>query len=81
MDAQQTHVGLVWKIRRLIANYRLQDVSSHCAISMTRLRAIEHGEAEPTDLDRRLVENFLPPLPPLPRSEVQRPDEAAADSP
>ena len=60
---QQIRIGMLWKLRRIAAHYRQQDVSTHCGISMVRYRAIERGEAEPSDLDRRLVENFLPPLP------------------
>jgi|GEM_PF-7087231 len=59
----QAHIGIAWKLRRVAAGYRQQDVSTHCGISMTRYRAIERGEAEPTDLDRRMIESFLPPLP------------------
>ena len=63
MHAQEAQIGMLWKLRRVAARYRQQDVSTHCGISMTRYRAIERGEAEPTDLDRRLIEKFLPPLP------------------
>jgi hypothetical protein len=56
-------MGMLWKLRRIAAGYRQQDVSTHCGISMARYRAIERGEIEPTDLDRRLIEKFLPPLP------------------
>jgi hypothetical protein len=66
MSGQVRHPGLLWKLRRIAAHYRQQDVSTHCGISMTRYRSIEHGSATPSDLDRRLIEKFLPPLPPLP---------------
>jgi hypothetical protein len=64
-------IGMLWKLRRIAAHYRQQDVSTHCGISMTRYRAIEYGSATPSDLDRRLVEKFLPPLPFLPTPDAQ----------
>jgi hypothetical protein len=75
MDAQ---IGMLWKLRRIAAHYRQQDVSTHCGISMTRYRAIEHGSATPSDLDRRLIEKFLPPLPPLPA--VDSPEQTSAET-
>ncbi|HXN26803.1 MAG TPA: helix-turn-helix transcriptional regulator [Candidatus Acidoferrales bacterium] len=63
MRTQETHIGMFWKLRRIAAHYRQQDVSTHCGISMARYRAIEHGRSDPDDLDRRLIEKFLPPLP------------------
>ena len=73
----QAHIGLLWKERRLAAGFRQQDVSTHCGISMARYRAIERGEAEPTDLDRRLIENFLPPLP---ASDSHPPEHVSSES-
>jgi transcriptional regulator with XRE-family HTH domain len=70
---QQTHIGLLWKLRRTAAGYTQQEVSTHCGISMVRYRAIEHGHDDPSDLDRRLIEQFLPPLPEFdsqPRDQV-----------
>lgn len=80
MRTQETHIGMFWKLRRIAAHYRQQDVSTHCGISMARYRAIEHGSAEPDDLDRRLIEKFLPPLPPLPTTDAQRPEHRTAAS-
>jgi transcriptional regulator with XRE-family HTH domain len=77
---QQTRIGMLSKLRRIAAGYRQQDVSTHCGISMARYRAIERGEAEPTDLDRRLIERFLPPLPPLPTTDAQPPERESAES-
>jgi transcriptional regulator with XRE-family HTH domain len=78
---QQIRIGMLWKLRRIAAGYRQQDVSTHCGISMSRYRAIEHGSAEPNDLDRRLIEKFLPPLPPLPTTDAQlREQRTSAES-
>jgi hypothetical protein len=78
MRTQETHIGMFWKLRRIAAHYRQQDVSTHCGISMARYRAIEHGSAEPDDLDRRLIEKFLPALPPLPA--VDSPERTSAET-
>jgi len=78
MHTRDAQIGMLWKLRRIAAHYRQQDVSTHCGISMTRYRAIERGEAEPTDLDRRLIEKFLPPLPPLPTTDAQSSERPSA---
>lgn len=75
MSGQARHPGLLWKLRRIAAHYRQQDVSTHCGISMARYRAIERGDSDPSDLDRRLIEKFLPPLPPLPTTDARRPEQ------
>jgi transcriptional regulator with XRE-family HTH domain len=54
--------SLHWKLRRVAAGYRQQDVASRAGISTTRYSAIERGEQEPSDLDRKLLERILPPL-------------------
>jgi transcriptional regulator with XRE-family HTH domain len=77
MHARDAQIGMLWKLRRVAARYRQQDVSSHCGISMTRYRAIERGEDEPTDLDRRLIEKFLPPLPTV---DAQSPEPSATET-
>jgi transcriptional regulator with XRE-family HTH domain len=81
MHTREAQIGMLWKLRRIAAHYRQQDVSTHCGISMTRYRAIERGEAEPTDLDRRLIEKFLPPLPPLPTTDARSSERPSAESP
>jgi len=54
---------LVWKLRRIAGGLRQQDIAARVGISTTRYSAIERGEQRPTDLDRKLIERFLPPLP------------------
>jgi transcriptional regulator with XRE-family HTH domain len=56
-------VGLLWKLRRVAANLRQQDVANAIGISMTRYSGIERGDYVPTDLETRLLEQFLPSLP------------------
>jgi DNA-binding XRE family transcriptional regulator len=75
------HIGLLWKLRRVAVHYTQQDVSTHCGISMARYRAIEHGHSDPSDLDRRLIEKFLPPLPPLPAVDSPERTRAETSSP
>jgi transcriptional regulator with XRE-family HTH domain len=56
-------VGRRWKLRRIYADLRQQDVASRVGISATRYSAIERSELEPTDLEKELIERLLPDLP------------------
>jgi transcriptional regulator with XRE-family HTH domain len=56
-------VGLLWKLRRVAADLRQQDVANAVGISMTRYSGIERGEYTPTELETRLLDQFLPSLP------------------
>jgi transcriptional regulator with XRE-family HTH domain len=56
-------VGLLWKLRRVAADLRQQDVANAIGISITRYSGIERGDHVPTDLETRLLEQFLPSLP------------------
>ena len=55
--------ALSWKLRRVAAGWRQQDLARQTGISTSRLSAIERGDAAPTELDRALIEKVLPPLP------------------
>jgi transcriptional regulator with XRE-family HTH domain len=57
------HIGMIWRLRRVAAGLRQQDIASRAGISTTRLSAIERGEQEPSDLDRNSIERLLPELP------------------
>lgn len=54
---------LDWKLRRIAAGYRQQDVAARVGISSTRYSALERGEAEPKEWEIKEVEKLLPPLP------------------
>lgn len=54
--------SLHWKLRRVAAGLRQQDVAARVGISTTRYSAIERGDQDPSDLDRKLIERILPPL-------------------
>lgn len=56
-------IGLRWKLRRVAAGLRQQDVANGAGISTTRYSNIERGEQAPTEMEVRLVERLLPPLP------------------
>jgi DNA-binding XRE family transcriptional regulator len=56
-------LGLLWKLRRVAAGLRQQDVANAVGISMTRYSGIERGEITPVELETRLVDQCLPPLP------------------
>ena len=58
------NLGLRWKLRRIAAGMRQQDLAAEAGMSATRYSAIERGEAEPSESERNLVERSLPLLPP-----------------
>ena len=58
-----TFSPLNWKLRRVAAGLRQQDVAVRAGMSSTRYSALERGEAIPTDLDTKLIEKALPPMP------------------
>jgi len=55
-------IGLLWKLRRVAAGLRQQDVARSVGISTTRYSAIERGEETPNETDRMLIEKTLPLL-------------------
>lgn len=55
--------SLVWKLRRVAAGLRQQDVACMVGISTTRYSAIERGEVQPSPVDRDFIERTLPLLP------------------
>lgn len=63
MDAVNKTQSLSWKLRRVAAGIRQQDIALRAGLSTTRYSAIERGEHLPSDLEARLIEQFLPPLP------------------
>jgi len=54
---------LDWKLRRIAAGYRQQDIAHRLGLTVARYGAIERGEIEPNDAEHRAIENALPPLP------------------
>jgi hypothetical protein len=54
---------LDWKLRRIAAGYRQQDIAARVGITSTRYSVLERGEAEPKDWEDNAVEKLLPPLP------------------
>jgi transcriptional regulator with XRE-family HTH domain len=54
---------LDWKLRRIAAGYRQQDVAVRIGVSVTRYSALERGETEAKEWEREAVERLLPPLP------------------
>lgn len=53
---------LTWKLRRIAAGLRQQDVARRVGISATRYSAIERGEVDPSDTDRMMIEQVLPSI-------------------
>ncbi len=54
---------MVWKLRRVAAGFRQQDIAARAGMSTTRYSAIERGELEPNAEDVAHIERILPPLP------------------
>jgi transcriptional regulator with XRE-family HTH domain len=68
---------LYWKLRRIAAGIRQQDIALRSGISTTRYSAIERGECVPSELEARLIEQFLPRLPGF---ELRKDDPGSAPS-
>ena len=63
---QTTNTGLLrWKLRRVAAGKRQQDVARSAGISLSRYSAIERGDVIPNELDRQMIEKALPAMPNL----------------
>jgi len=56
--------SLNWKLRRIAAGIRQQDIALRAGMSTTRYSAIERGEQLPSEQEKRLIEQLLPPIPP-----------------
>jgi DNA-binding XRE family transcriptional regulator len=54
---------LDWKLRRVAACIRQQDVARRVGLTVARYGGIERGEIEPSNEERRSIEAILPPLP------------------
>lgn len=63
MDAKNMTQRLNWRLRRIAAGVRQQDIALRAGMSTTRYSAIERGEHVASELEVRLIEQFLPPLP------------------
>lgn len=63
MDAVNMTQSLSWKLRRVAAGIRQQDMALRAGMSTTRYSAIERGEHAPSELESQLIDQFLPPLP------------------
>lgn len=63
MDAVNMTQSLSWKLRRVAAGIRQQDIALRSGMSTTRYSAIERGEHSPSELEARLIDRGLPPLP------------------
>jgi hypothetical protein len=72
---------LDWKLRRVAACIRQQDVARCAGLTLARYGGIERGEIKPSDEERRSIEAVLPPLPPLPTTDPQSSERPAAESP
>ncbi len=54
---------MAWKVRRIAAGLRQQDLAGRAGMATTRYSAIERGELEPTGADVEHIERVLPSLP------------------
>ncbi len=71
MNTRETINPLAWKVRRVAAGMRQQDLAGRAGMATTRYSAIERGELAPTDADVEHIERVLPPLPPELAKEVR----------
>ena len=62
MDAVNMTQSLSWKLRRIAAGLRQQDIALRAGMSTTRYSAIERAEHEPSELEARLIDQNLPSL-------------------
>ena len=53
---------MIWKLRRVAAGMRQQDLAGRAGMATTRYSAIERRELEPTSADVEHIERVLPPL-------------------
>lgn len=51
--------SLSWKLRRVTAGIRQQDIALRTGMSTTRYSAIERGEHVASELETRLIDQFL----------------------
>ena len=63
-------VQLSWKLRRVGAGLRQQDVAAQAGMSTTRYSLIERGDVSPSEADRNFIERALPALPTEVREEL-----------
>ena len=61
-DAKTIPQPLEWKLRRIAAGIRQQDIALRAGMSTTRYSAIERGEKDPSEFETRLINQFLPSL-------------------
>jgi DNA-binding XRE family transcriptional regulator len=54
---------LDWKLRRIAAGLRQQDVAGQLGVSGTRYSALERGEVTPKEWETEALEKLLPPVP------------------
>ena len=62
---------MVWKLRRVAAGMRQQDLAGRAGMATTRYSAIERGELEPTSADVEHIKGVLPHLSPELEREVR----------
>lgn len=72
------NVRLLWKLRRIAAGFRQQDIAARVGISSSRYSALERGESEPKDWEVKGVEELLPPLPQVAPAREERHAESPA---
>lgn len=53
---------LDWKLRRIAAGLRQQDIAARIGVSSSRYSAIERGELSPSQTDCELIEQLLPQI-------------------
>jgi DNA-binding XRE family transcriptional regulator len=53
---------LDWKLRRIAAGFRQQDLAARIGVSSSRYSALERGQVNPKEWEAEALERLLPPL-------------------
>jgi len=60
--ATSEQTGLRWKLRRIAAGLRQEDIARECGLPRTRYNLIERGLRRATEFEQELIERELPEL-------------------
>ena len=71
MQSTRAISPMIWKLRRIAAGLRQQDLAARAGMSMTRLSAIERGEVQASETDVEMLERVLPAISPAVIEELR----------
>lgn len=71
MRSTQAVSPMIWKIRRIAAGLRQQDLAARSGMSSTRYSGIERGEVQASETDIEMLERVLPAISPTVIEELR----------